>query len=84
MKLSHHSWLWDLDQRTEEHFTIFPQHKNEQVHRKLTYVRYDGTLKESVISNIRYSRWYSHSKDSKQHKLLGTAGKWLGWGLITP
>ena len=54
------------------------------VKKKPIYVRYAGTLEESVISNIHYSKWYSHSKDSKQHKLLGTAGKWLGWGLITP
>ena len=69
MKLSHHSKLWNLDQSTEVHFIMFPpQRKKEQVHKKLTYVRYAGTLKESVISNIHYSKWYSHSIDFKQHK----------------
>ena len=83
MKLSHHSKLWNLDQSTEVYFTMFPpQHENGQVRKKKTiYVRYAGTLEESVISNIHYSKWYSHSKDFKQHKY---SLKMALLGLITP
>ena len=72
MKLSHHSKLWNLDQSTEVYFTMFPpQHENGQVRKKKPiYVRYAGTLEESVISNIHYSKWYSHSKDSNNVSCL--------------